>query len=205
MRTVYRIGGVSYTYAMPRAATLAKLDQAIAAKSVARLALKGNIGSAPFGVPVYRSEELLVLVELNDFRTDGYIALPVKRVSKVRLSRFEYAYEKLCAAEGLTPYFAPPDDVNAESFVSLFASLRRLNHYSIVESHEQKDGDDINTFSLGPVTGLSDGSVSLHHFDAEGQWDPKPTTIPFDRILHVQWRSRYIDVWQRHITPRESQ
>lgn len=186
---------------MPRAATLAKLDQAIAARSVARLGLKGNIGSSPFGVPVYRSDELLVLVELNDFRTDGYIAIPLARISKVRLSGFEYAYEKLCAAEGLTPHFIPPEEVCCDSFVSLFASLRRLKLYSIIESHLRDDGDDINVFSLGPITGLSDSSVSIHHFDAEGNWDPKSTSVPFSGILHVQWQSRYINVWQKHVSP----
>jgi hypothetical protein len=187
---------------MPRPQTLDNIRTALAEKHLLRLKVRGNLREAPFGIPIALSDELVVLHALRDFDPDGYCAVPTSRVLAARSRDFEHSYDRVCAALKITDTILPPGpELDTTDLISLCNTLRRQNHFVIVEAlTADEDGFRDNTFFIGRLTGLSDAALAIHNFDANGAWDPSPTTVPLGRVLNIQWNSRYIQTWQRFLS-----
>lgn len=170
------------------------LHAALRRHRVVRLEVTENLGSSPFGIPVALSEELVVVHFLRDFRLDGYAAVPLARVTAVHAGPFERTHTRLCAAEGTLAKLGAPPRIDTTTLLGLLSDLRRTGKYVILN---RADGDT-NAFTLGPITGVTDDTVSTRHFDATGSWSRTPAQISLGDLLDIQWGSRYIRVWQRH-------
>ena len=69
----------------------------------------------------------------------------------------------------------------------------------IVECENQKN----SSFTIGEVSRVTNKSVSILYFDAEGFRDEEPTKIKFKNITKIMFVDRYIDVFSKYTRKRK--
>jgi hypothetical protein len=146
------------------------------------------------GVIVSKSDSLVLLHHVYDLGFDGYKVIRRSDITKEYSSDSDAYNERLMRKEGLwkksTKVIRSLPVDNWHVLLSAFAG-------KLVEIENERQGD----FCIGPIVALDPHSVSIHHFDACGQWcDIK--RISLRTITLISFGDRYGTVHFRNLPRR---
>jgi hypothetical protein len=154
-----------------------------------------------YGFPLAVGRALVLLRAVHDFNLEGYIVLPLERITHVRSGVNERFLEHVIRDDGQLRRVWPPlaapiwADLPLDAWQKLFRTLGATRQIAIVEC-ETRDEDG---FFIGPVVGVAEHAVGIHHFDATAVWDPAPTEVLFKTITCVRFDERYTQVYTRYV------
>jgi len=147
--------------------------------------------------------ELVLLNPFHDFYFEGYTALRVADIKRVRSGKHERFFERMFRGEGLMEQVGLRYNVPLDNFRSLLTILHsRGQHVTIeCESKERWEDDD---FLIGWLVVLDDETVSLLHFDSLGAWYDEPKVIAYGDITQVQFDTPYSNTFVKYLRPPPS-
>ncbi len=145
------------------------------------------------------SKKFIVVQECYDFKLMGFILLPVKDLEKICHNKYDKSYEKIMLLENETKNLALKTKLDLTDWQTVFQSLQKKKKNVIVECESPK----IQSFTIGAIKKITNKSVFIHHFDATGLLDKKPTEIKFKNISKVTFDDRYVDVFSKYIRKRK--
>lgn len=149
------------------------------------------------GVVVGESDRLLLIQREYDFQFDGYIAIRRRDITKSYTSESNQYYAGLMKKEGL--WKTPTKAAKALPLADWQTLLCAMVGKPVIIENE-RTGD----FFIGPVVDCTASSVRIYDFDACGRWQ-KIERVPYRSITSVQFGSRYITVYSRHLPPRPAE
>ena len=142
--------------------------------------------------------DLVLLQQFHDFYPEGFTALRVADIKRVRSGVHERFWERMFRGEGLMGLVGISHNMPLDDFRSLLAALRSLGQNVIVESEHRKTAEH-DDFSIGRVVALDDESVSLLNFDPLGVWEDDPSVIDLGDITKVQFDTPYINTISKYL------
>jgi hypothetical protein len=177
----------------------ATLLKHIGRKDIIKVFRKFRSGDSDMvGIPLDISDQFLLMQEEYDFSLDGYVIVPKDKFDSIRCAKFERASKKILKAEGiLGANNGIQYSVGISSWEALFRSLKKNDQHVIIECEDL----DESTFTIGPIVRVNKKSVSVLYFDATGQLNDAPTTIPFEDITIVKFDTRYNNIFRKYLKP----
>lgn len=142
--------------------------------------------------------DLVLLQQFHDFYTEGFTALRVADIKRVRSGEHERFWERMFRGEGMIGLVGISYSVPLADFRSLLAALQEMGRNVIVECEDRKTADH-DDFLIGRVLTLDDETVSLLNFDPQGVWDEEPSVIDFEDITKVQFDTPYINTISKYL------
>jgi hypothetical protein len=141
--------------------------------------------------------ELVLFHPFHDFYPEGYTALRVADIKRVRSGKHERFWEVMLRGEGLMERVGISDDLPLDDFRSLLVALHERDQYVTISCESREPDDD--GFFIGRVVALDHESVSILHFDALGNWDEEPFVIAYGYITQVQFDTPYINTITKYL------
>jgi hypothetical protein len=142
--------------------------------------------------------DLLLLHQFHDFYLEGYTALLVADIKRVRSGEHERFWEEMLRGEGLMERIGISYQVPLEDFPPLLTFLHGRNQYVIVECEDRKNAD-YDDFFIGRIVSLDDESVSILGFDSVGRWENTPSIIAYSDITKIQFDTPYINTITKYL------
>ena len=142
--------------------------------------------------------DLVLLHQFHDFYPEGYTALRVADIKRVRSGEHERFWERMFRGEGLMGRVGIPYEVPLDDFRSLLTALHGRGQHVIIEC-EGRETEDDDDFFIGRVVSLDDESVSVLYFDSLGTWDDEPSVIDYADITKVQFDTPYINTITKYL------
>jgi hypothetical protein len=147
-----------------------------------------------YGVIVSESDALVLLQQMYDIEFDGYKVIRRCDISKSYSSDSDSYCERLMRKEGL--WKKPTKAVRSLPVDNWHALLSALLGKTVLIENERQD-----VFVIGPVVACDSRSVSIHYFDACGQWCDIQR-IGIRAITSVTFGDRYSTIHFRNLPPR---
>jgi len=142
--------------------------------------------------------QLVLLHQFHDFYPEGYTALRVADVERVRSGVHERFWESMLRGEGLMERVGISYELPLDDFRSLLTSLHERGLHVIIEA-ENPISEEYDDFTLGRIVALDDESVSILPFDPLGAWDDEPSVIGYGDITKVQFDTPYITTMTKYL------
>ena len=142
--------------------------------------------------------ELVLLHQFHDFYPEGYTALRVADIERVRSGEHERFWEAMFRGEGLMERAGIPYGVPLDDFRSLLGALHGRGQHVVIECESREKAND-NDFLIGRIIALDEESVSILHFDSIGVWYDEPSVIAHGDITQVQFDTPYINTITRYL------
>jgi hypothetical protein len=136
--------------------------------------------------------DLVLLHQFHDFYPEGYTALRVADINRVRSGEHERFWEAMLRGEGLMEGVGIPYQVPLDDFRSLLAALHGRGQHVIIECEDRRTADH-DDFFIGRIIALDEEMVSLLSFDPLGRWEEQPCLIAYGDITKVQFDTPYIN------------
>jgi hypothetical protein len=141
-------------------------------------------------IPLKRSEKAAVAARDNDFQLDGFLIFPLSAVEDIRSKGRKY--NEIMRAEGVCNDLAIPD-IDISSMKKVCRHFEKSGEYISVETD--------NSYYIGRITAVSGRHIFFEWFDAYGRLY-EPVKIRTDDIRLITYRSRYVEVFSKHIEKR---
>ncbi|MBU0486509.1 MAG: hypothetical protein KKA07_13285 [Bacteroidetes bacterium] len=177
---------------------ISKHQKELKLAAITRKVAKG-IEKVSRGYIVDRSGKLVVLQETEDFRALGFVILPVDQMKKIKSQKHDGYYDKIMELEKEKERIGMKTEIELKNWKTAFKTFQSKRINVIVECEDPKR----DSFSIGPVTKVTDKGVSIRHFDAEGFLAEKPTRIKYKDITKVVFDDRYVDVFSRYVREKK--
>lgn len=142
--------------------------------------------------------DLVLIHQFHDFYPEGYTALRVADVKRVRSGEHERFWEEMLRGEGLMERVGIPYEVPLDDFRSLLAALHGRGQHVIIECEDRRT-PEYDEFHIGRIVGLDDETVSIRCFDPMGQWDDEPRIIAYNEVTKIQFDTPYINTLTRYL------
>lgn len=152
------------------------------------------------GYIVDYSDKFILIHETDDFNLDGYSIVSIDTIIDIQYSNKDKYYDKIMNSEGLVDKVQNKYIIDLSSWSSVFRSIRKYGFNVIVENENPDD----ESFDIGPITRISDSSVHIRYFDAQGFLDEKPTKISWDLITIVRFDTHYINIFSKYLRERKT-
>jgi hypothetical protein len=148
--------------------------------------------------------DLVLLHQFHDFYPEGYTALRVNDIKRVRSGEHERFWDRMIRGEGLMKHVGIAYEVPLDDYESLLTALHERGQHVIVEC-ENRNTADYDDFFIGRIVAMDNDSVSLLSFDSMGSWDDEPSNIAFSDITQIQFDTPYINTITKYVkeTPPE--
>jgi hypothetical protein len=142
--------------------------------------------------------DLVLLHQFHDFSAEGYTALRVADIKRVRSGEHERFWEVMFRGEGIMDRVGIPYEVPLDDFRSLLTALHGRCQHVIVEceDHKMTEYDD---FIIGRIVDFDDETVSVLHFDSLGTWKDVPCIIALTDITKIQFDTPYINTITKYL------
>ncbi len=141
---------------------------------------------------------LVLLHQFHDFYTEGYTALRVADIKRVRSGEHERFSEMMLRREGIMDRVEISYEVPLDDFRSLLTFLHERSQHVIVECEDRKNAE-YDDFIIGRIVDFDDETVSVLHFDSLGTWNDVPCVIAFSDITKIQFDTPYINTITKHL------
>lgn len=151
------------------------------------------------GYIVDYSDIFIIFQETEDFKLLGFSIFPIKSLKKIRYNNYDKYYDNIMDWEHQKQNLGIKTKVDLSNWKSIFETLRQKEINVIVEC----ENPDVYAFTIGPVVKITDRSVHIRYFNAEGIFDKKPTKIKFKNISKVVFGDRYIDIFSKYLREPE--
>lgn len=145
--------------------------------------------------------EWVLFQQFSDFSPDGFAALRLRDIKKIRSGEYERVWEKMLAGEGLLGLESVPT-LPLDNISGLLAVLQERGQNVIIECEDLTR--DLKDFYIGRILAVDDKSVSFLHFNAMGRWKDEPDTIPLREITKVQFEAPYIKIFSKYLADLNS-
>ena len=142
--------------------------------------------------------DLVLLHQFHDFHPEGYTALRISDIKRVRSGEHERFWEMMLRGEGIMDRVGIPYTVPLDDFHSLLSALQGQEKHVIVECENRRTAD-YDDFFIGRIITLDDEGVSIRCFDSMGSWDHKPCIIAFNDITKIQFDTPYINTISKYM------
>jgi hypothetical protein len=142
--------------------------------------------------------DLVLLHQFHDFYPEGYTALRVADIKRVRSGEHERFWEAMLRCEGLMEGVGIPYEVPLDDFRSLLTALHGRGQHVIIECEDRRTAD-YDDFFIGRIVCLDDEVVSIQCFDTLGKWDKEPCIIAYGDITKIQFDTPYINTMTKYL------
>jgi hypothetical protein len=141
---------------------------------------------------------LVLLHQFHDFSPEGYTALRVADIKRVRSGEHERFSEMMLRGEGIMDRVGISYEVPLEDFRSLLTFLHERRQHVIVECEDRRNAE-YDDFTIGRIVNLDDVTVSVLHFDSLGTWNDVPSIIAFTDVTKIQFDTPYINTITKYL------
>lgn len=142
------------------------------------------------------SKNFLLLQVTNDFMVDGYAIIKKGDYDSIRHRRYERTQKKILKSEGVfTASYGLDKTLPLAKWEDIFKALKKYNFHVIIENVNK----DYLDFWIGEIKKVTDKSVSIHNYNANGELNEKPTSIKFDTISVIKFGDRYSTVFRKYL------
>jgi len=142
------------------------------------------------------SKNFLLLQLDYDFMLDGYAIIRKDDFDSIRHSSFERTQRKIFNAEGiLATSYGFDKALPLTGWADILKTLKKYDFHVIIENINK----DYLDFWIGEIKKVTDKSVSIHNYNADGELYDKPTNIKFDTISVVKFGDRYSTVFRKYL------
>lgn len=149
-----------------------------------------------YGYLLGLSKTLALLHRFDDFEPDGYSVLRVEDVVKVRSAAHERCWDYILAAEKLLAGLKFRQPIDLTSMRSAIETIGQCYDHMIIECEDEEE--DVEDFYIGSLVATSDDGIRFRHFDAQGYWERRPSTIVLADISHVQFDTPYANIFSKY-------
>jgi hypothetical protein len=136
--------------------------------------------------------DLVLLQQFHDFYPEGYTALRIADIKRVRSGERERFRETMFRGEGLMEQIGISYEVPLGDYRSLLAALYGRRQHVIVECEDRKTTAN-DEFFIGRIIDVRDETVSIRYFDSMGRWDEEPCVIDYEDVTKIQFDTPYIN------------
>jgi hypothetical protein len=147
------------------------------------------------GIPLLLGKELVLVQYLYDFQLDGYMIVKLKDITSIRSGNIERFLEMVLKQEGIYAQVEKPSLANIDDWSVVFKELKVMGKNVIIECEDLENAG----FYIGKIIEVNTDSVLLLNFNAVGEWDQEPTTIPFKDITSVSIDKKYIVIMSKFV------
>jgi len=151
-----------------------------------------------YGIVLDYSDDFILIAYAYDFVMDGWRIIDRFFVKEIKATHSDNYCKKIMQKEGLLDDIDPPIDINISSYKTIFSSFKKHKQFVIVEDEHIEAG----VFLIGPVREISKDSVSIRHFDGNGEWVTGRRGIKFKDISLIQFGNNYIRLHQKYINTK---
>jgi hypothetical protein len=142
--------------------------------------------------------DLVLLHQFHDFYAEGYTALRVAEIKRVRSGKHERFWETMFRGERILEHVGIPYEVPLDDFRSLLNFFHRRGQHVIIEC-EGRESADHDDFYIGELVAMDEETTSILHFNAMGQWDREPSVVAYDDITKIQFDTPYINIMSKYL------
>jgi len=147
------------------------------------------------GYIVDYSDHFLVLQESDDFLLKGYKVVPIETIAKIRHNHIDEYYDNIMRWEKIWDTLNYTHQVDLSSWTSIFSDIRKLGFNVIIEDQHPEEA----TFDIGPITKVTEQSVEIMYFNAEGVLNRSSTEFKWTDITLVNFDDRYINIFSKYL------
>jgi hypothetical protein len=174
---------------------LDKLEQLCAQRRLVHLERPDiDEGADVKGFLLEAGEEWILVNEVSDFHLNGFCLVRRQDVESVRRGRYERILEAILRKEDVRAAAGPGIPVRLGQTDEMFLDLLTLEQNVILEG----EMEDSEFFYIGRLVRAGRKSLSIHHFDASGHWDPIPSLVNYENITRVTFGSEYINIFSKY-------
>lgn len=142
------------------------------------------------------SENFLLVQPEEDFRLTGYSIIHKDQFDSITYDKIDKTVKKILKKEGIIDSNQGIKyDINLTSWETIFKNLKKLNFDVIVECENSEEP----VFLIGSIKKIGKKSVSVHHYDAAGLLDEKPTKVKYKDITIVKFDDRYANIFKKYL------
>lgn len=142
--------------------------------------------------------DLVLIYQFHDFYPEGYAAVRISDVKRVRSGQHERFWEAMLRGEGLMERVGIPYEVPLGNFRALLSFFHERGQHVIVECESRETADD-DIFLIGRVISVSGDTVAILNFDTLGSWDDEPSEVAFGDITQVHFDTPYINTISKYL------
>ena len=146
--------------------------------------------------PLKASSELLLYMDEQDFRLDGYVVRRIRDI--IEISSKEDITRSILESEGVLSEIKPID-IDLASWETVLKYLEGTRCNAIFESEDRNSGQI--DFVIGRVEKSDERYLFVRGFDANGNWDEKPTRIAFSELVSISFGTRYVTIFSKYLPP----
>jgi len=140
------------------------------------------------------SNDLVLIQYVYDFRLDGLTVLRTTDITDIRCTATDEFQTQLLTDERLFDQVPFSTSFDVTSWRSIMTQLSRQHRPMILEDERPES----EQFLIGTIEKITSRSVWLWYFSGAGNWDEKPTKIPFKDITSCQVATNYLNVYERY-------
>ena len=144
------------------------------------------------------SKKFLFLQLDNEFMLNGYAIIRLDDFDSIRHSSYERTQRKIFDGEGLLSAergFGFDKPMPLTSWTDILKTLKGYDLHVIIENINKDDLD----FRIGPITRVTNKSMSLRYYNPDGLFDDKPSTIRLDTISVITFGDRYSTIFRKYL------
>jgi hypothetical protein len=164
-----------------------------------RITRKHDEGTSLNGFVLGLGRKLVLLQQFHDFYSEGFTAIRIRDIRKIRSGQYERFFEKMFECERLLPTYDQGNKVPLDDWGSLLRDLQERNRNIIVECEGQESSEH-GTYFIGRILAVEFDSVSILNFDALGKWDDEPSNVPLLAITKIDFDSPYINIFSKYVS-----
>ena len=153
------------------------------------------------GFVVGLSDQLVAVLSIVDFRSDGLEVFPLARVAKVVTSSGDDFWQRVLQSEGLVPDRGFLKGLQIGDYQALMECLQARGR--MIGVSYCKDPQCGREYTVGPVRATEDARFAVQRVWLEGDWDDEWTWIRYDTVERVDVDRPYINAYERHTAPYE--
>ena len=146
-------------------------------------------------IPIKMDKKLFLAIDEDDFIFDGFRISRFKDIKKFRIKNDKC--DEIIKNEGLCEGFVVPE-IDITSWQAVFEDLKQVGKNIIVEYKTAEGTSD--SFTIGKIVSVYKNYLYMHHFDADGVWESKPSRIPYNEVTSVTFDSRYVNIFSKYIS-----
>lgn len=174
-----------------------RLRQFVGVSKKVRLTRRRESRFSHNGFVISLGREWLLLYQFHDFYPEGYIALRVRDIARLRSGENERFWERMLAAERLLDAVNVAQDLPLDGTSQMLSALERRGENIIIECEDAESR--IEGYFIGRILSVGDDAVCFANFDALGRWDESPHVIPFREITRVQFDTPYVRTFSKYL------
>jgi hypothetical protein len=145
-----------------------------------------------YGVLIDNNNDFIFMHVLHEFWFDGYIIIPLNKISSITTLPVKSFTHKFIFAEKITP--KQPEklkSIDLLNYKTIFLTIKSKTLQ--IECSRIKNG-----YYFGPIVRVNEKSIRLGWFGPNADWG-KPDTINYSSISEIRFGSKYLSAYEKYL------